>query len=306
MRVLSLLGDKLSQSVAAKVPEAEIVVLPADRPLPAGARGDVLWSMASARALENLQADVPWVHIHGTGVDAVPAEVFRGRTVTCSRGATAGPIAEFALATMLAFEKGLPEVWLDGPPDNWGVARLGSLADRRLAVLGMGATGTAVARLAQAFGMQVVAARRTATPSTLDQVVMAPNVQDAVRAADNVVVAVPATAHTRHLLAAPLFDAMPPGVHLVNIARGSVVDQGALRDALDSGRVAKATLDVCDPEPLPAGHWMYNHPSVRLSPHVSWSSPAMGRRILEQFVTNLHARAAGSPLRGTTDPETGY
>ena len=70
---------------------------------------------------------------------------------------------------------------------------------------------------------------------------------------------------------------MKPGVHLVNVARGALVDQDALRAALDDGRVAMASLDAVEPEPLPAGHWMYTHPRVRLSPHVSWQHAGRGR-----------------------------
>jgi phosphoglycerate dehydrogenase-like enzyme len=99
---------------------------------------------------------------------------------------------------------------------------------------------------------------------------------------------------------------MKDATHLVNIARGALVDQDALRVALDSGRVARASLDACDPEPLPAGHWLYDHPQVRLSPHISWSSPELTDRIVELFVENLEARAAGRPLSGIVDPTEGY
>jgi len=95
-------------------------------------------------------------------------------------------------------------------------------------------------------------------------------------------------------------------VHLVNIARGALVDQDALRDALDDGRVAMATLDTVDPEPLPAGHWMYEHPKVRVSAHVSWYTPDLLRVALEQFVDNVDRYVAGEPLHDVVDPEEGY
>ena len=99
---------------------------------------------------------------------------------------------------------------------------------------------------------------------------------------------------------------MKPGVHLVNIARGALVDQDALRTALDDGRVAAASLDVCEPEPLPAGHWLYEHPKVRLSPHISWSSPALADRIVELLVDNVRRFVAGQPLEGIVDPVERY
>jgi phosphoglycerate dehydrogenase-like enzyme len=121
-----------------------------------------------------------------------------------------------------------------------------------------------------------------------------------------VVVAAPATPQTLHLLDADAFAAFKPGVHLVNIARGALVDQDALRSALDDGRVARASLDVVDPEPLPAGHWLYSHPKVRLSPHISWSSPGTIERTVELFADNLRRWREGRPLHGVVDVAAGY
>jgi phosphoglycerate dehydrogenase-like enzyme len=97
-----------------------------------------------------------------------------------------------------------------------------------------------------------------------------------------------------------------PGVHLVNIARGSLVDQDALRRALDDGRVAMATLDTVTPEPLPKQHWLFSHPKVRVTAHVSWSSPHGWDRMLRWFAENLARFVAGEPLAGVVDPDEGY
>jgi phosphoglycerate dehydrogenase-like enzyme len=95
-------------------------------------------------------------------------------------------------------------------------------------------------------------------------------------------------------------------VHLVNIARGSLVDQDALRVALDDGRVAMATLDTVDPEPLPPGHWMYEHPKVRLSAHVSWGTTENFTGSIAVLVENLHRYVDGRPLRDLVDLAEGY
>jgi phosphoglycerate dehydrogenase-like enzyme len=92
----------------------------------------------------------------------------------------------------------------------------------------------------------------------------------------------------------------------VNIARGALVDQDAPRVALDDGTVAMASLDVCEPEPLPAGHWLYEHPGVRLSPHISWSSPEGLSLVAATFVSNLRRYVAGEPLDGLVDRTAGY
>jgi phosphoglycerate dehydrogenase-like enzyme len=99
---------------------------------------------------------------------------------------------------------------------------------------------------------------------------------------------------------------MTPGVHLVNIARGALVDQDALRAALDDGTIAMATLDTVDPEPLPEGHWLYSHPRVRLTAHVSWFTPDMQRVAVEIFLDNLGRYVRGEPLLHQVDPSEGY
>ncbi|MCU1448213.1 MAG: D-2-hydroxyacid dehydrogenase, partial [Acidimicrobiales bacterium] len=154
--------------------------------------------------------------------------------------------------------------------------------------------------------MEVSAFRRRSLPSPVDGVRMTTSLEDLLAGADHVVVAAPYTPRTHHLLDAAAFEHMRPGVHLVNIARGGLVDQDALRAALDDDRVAMASLDTVDPEPLPAGHWMFTHPKVRLSPHVSWSSPEGGRRIFELFLENLGRFLAGQPLEGVVDKQERY
>ncbi len=116
----------------------------------------------------------------------------------------------------------------------------------------------------------------------------------------------PATANTRHLLDAEAFARSKRGVHLVNVARGELVDQDALRAALDEGHVSLASLDCVEPEPLPAGHWLYTHPRVRLSPHTSWSAPGALDRLLDPFLDNLRRYLDDRPLEGRVDVELGY
>ena len=102
------------------------------------------------------------------------------------------------------------------------------------------------------------------------------------------------------------FAAMRDGAHLVNVARGSIVDQEALIDALDNGHVRMATLDVAEPEPLPAGHVLYTHPKVRLSAHVSWSAPGTLQMTLQLFAENVRRYASGERLAGVVNAALGY
>jgi phosphoglycerate dehydrogenase-like enzyme len=305
MRVLNMWGPGPSEAIAA-VDGVEVIDIGSD--LPDDLAGDVLFAAWMGHPIfERLDAiGIEWMHLPGTGIDGWSPDVLSGRTVTCARGVSGIPIAEFVLASMLAFEKRFPETWLHEPPEHWNFASIDEIGGKTLGLVGLGGIGIEVARRALAFDMQVVAVRRTAAPSPLVGIEMAAELGDLLPIADHLVLAAPATSRTQHLLDDDAFSAMKQGVHLVNIARGSLVDQDALRRALDDEKVALASLDTVDPEPLPAGHWMYSHPRVHLTAHVSWGSRRAFERILASFVANLRRYVAGQPLEGVIDLEEGY
>jgi len=307
-RVLNMMGDQVVEAIDAAGLDVEVVAVPFGATLDDVPTGDVLFAAWQGHPLfEHLDATgVRWMHLPGTGIDGWPRALLEGRSVTCSRGVSAIPIAEFVLAAMLAFEKDLPRTWLTEPPEHWNLAELGELAGKTVGLVGLGGIGAAVAQRALAFDMRVRAVRRNPGRDLLAGVELAKGLPDLLERADHVVLAAPGTASTRHLIDAAAFAALKPGVHLVNLARGSLVDQEALRTALDDGRVARATLDTVEPEPLPAGHWLYSHPCVKLSAHVSWSSPRAFERIVASFVDNLRRFVAGEPLVGIIDVDEGY
>ena len=304
VRVINQLGPKATEAMRAAVSDVEVIDAGAEPP-PPDLRADVLFGGWGPHTLEYAER-VGWVHLAGTGIDSFPRELFDGRTVTNARGASAIPIAEFVLAGMLAFEKHLPETWIEEPPEHWNFAPLGWLNTRTLGLVGLGGIGVAIAERALPFGMKVRAVRRRAEPSPLEGVEVVGSLEELLPEVDHLVLAAPATPRTRHLINAESLALVKPGVHLVNIARGALVDQDALRLALDDGRVAMATLDTVDPEPLPEGHWLYSHPKVRLSAHVSWASPAGMDRTLEIFVDNLRRYAAGEQVLHVVDAAEGY
>src|SRR4029453_9145310 len=165
----------------------------------------------------------------------------------------------------------------------------------------LGGIGVAIADRALPVGMRVQALRRRPESSPLEGVEVVGSIDELLPEADHLVLAAPATARPRHLINAETLALVKPGVHLVNIARGALVDQDALRVALDDGRVAMATLDTVDPEPLPAGHWMYEHRKVRLSAHVSWGTTEHFTGAIAVLVENLHRHVEGRPLRDLVD-----
>jgi phosphoglycerate dehydrogenase-like enzyme len=309
VRVLNMMGDQAADVTHAAVPDAEIIPVPWGDDFDAdGLTGEVLFAAWHGHPLfEHLdRIGVKWMHLPGTGIDSWPRALLEGRTVTCSRGVSAIPIAEFVLGEMLAFEKDFPKVWLTEPPESWNLASLGELAGKTLGLVGLGGIGMAVAKRALAFDMKVRALRRTAKPADHPHIEVVADLADLLATADHLVLAAPGTAATKQLLDAAAFAAVKPGVHVVNIARGSLVDQDALRAALDDDRVALASLDTVAPEPLPAGHWMYSHPKVRLSAHVSWASPHATTRMFESFASNLRRYVDGEPLEGLIDVDEGY
>jgi phosphoglycerate dehydrogenase-like enzyme len=295
---LPTLGDELT-SWAEVVPDLASV--------PAGAEPVVLTvPMDSPQLRAAADPAVRWMHVLATGIDGFPLELATDRTVTCSRGAAAVPIAEYTLTAMLMQAKRMPECFITEPPVGWQTPGTGTLEGATLAILGLGAIGTEVARRALSFGMRVTATRRRPLPSSLAGVTMADSLGEAVGAADHVVVTVPSTPTTARLLDAEAFGRFKPGAHLVNVSRGAVVDQDALLAALDEGQVGWATLDVVEPEPLPTGHPLYHHPRVRISPHIAWAGPVTSVRTSAAFVDNLRRYAQGQPLDGVVDPAAGY
>ncbi|MEO8696445.1 MAG: NAD(P)-dependent oxidoreductase [Acidimicrobiales bacterium] len=309
VRVLHHLNAEMAGSLAADFPSVEFVSIPRDGTLDAGVVGDVLVTspVSTPTLADALSRGVKWVHLVGTGVDRFPLDLLRADvTLTCSRGGSAVAIAEWSLTMMLAFEKRLPHSWFDSPPERWFQADLGTLYGKTLAIVGLGGIGERTAALALPFDMRVKALRRSLRPADTAGVEVVATLAEVLDGADHVLIAAPLTDETRNMINAESIGWMKPGVHLVNIARGGLIDHDALRAALDSGHVARAALDTVEPEPLPDGHWLYSHPSVRLSPHISWSMPHAQGMLIDTFRENLRRYADGRELANVVDVQLGY
>ena len=313
MRIIAQLGIASAEAtrIAEVHPEVELVEFTGGEP-PAGIEAEAFFGgyLGWDAILAWIEAaGVRWVQLSGTGVDNVAPAVFdHDRIVTCARGASAVPISEWVMAAILAWAKRFPETFLHEPPKYWNFPSptLDRVEGSTVALVGLGGIGAAIASRALAFGMHVRALRRTDAPSPVAGVEVVRTLDELLPGADHVVLAAPATTKTRHLLDAAAFAQMTPGVHLVNIARGSLVDQDALRGALDDGTVAMATLDTVDPEPLPAGHWLYTHPKVRMAAHVSWYTPQLQAAAVDILIENVGRYLRDEPLLHVVDPEQGY
>jgi len=307
--LVHLWGDHYpTDEVRAAFPEVDFVPVRPEGPVPDGVAGQACFTQAAAtKNLEEvLDRGVRWVHALGQGVDHFPLDQLGDRTLTSAKGANAVPIAEWIVAMLLTAAKQLPDRWVTEPPERWVLADLGGLDGATVAFLGFGSINREAAERLVPFGCRMMAATRTGGPSGVDGVEVTTDAHAAVSDADHVVVGVPLTPATEGMVDDEMLAAMKPGAHLVNIARGRLVDQEALRRSLDAGHLGLASLDVCEPEPLPAGHWLYDHPRVRLSPHVSWSGPAALARLHDSFTANLRRWLDDEPLAGVVDVEAGY
>lgn len=275
-------------------------------------RADVLFALPAPKGQTLKEAPRPanwdavrWVQLASAGIDYYPDWLFDGPVVTTARGTASVAIAEYVLAAILSDAKRIPEIWLDDAAD-WRRIQLGVVQGTTLGLYGFGSIGREVAQRALALGMRVLAVRRSGAPFEVAGVEAVDGIEALLARADHVVLAAPATPATRHAINAATLAHARPGLHLINIARGSLVDHAALGEALDAGRVRLATLDVSEPEPLPPGHPFYRDARVRLSPHISPSSDRIVPALIDKFLHNLDAFRSGRPLADVVDAARGY
>jgi len=258
-----------------------------------------------------------WVQARNAGAGeqlgaalALAPDELGGITVTTSSGVHAGPLAEFAIFGLLAFAKELPQLQRDQRERHWpaGQHPVGELRGQTLLLVGVGAIGTETARLASAFGMHVLAVKRSleGVVPHVDELHPVSELRSLVARADAIVITLPATDATRGLLDADTLAAVKPGAVLVNVGRGAVVDEAALVERLQDGTLAGAALDVFAEEPLPDDSPLWGLENVIVSPHGVALVEAEEPRIVELFIDNLRRRRNGQPLRNALDPEVLY
>ncbi|TFY93831.1 dihydrofolate reductase [Pseudomonas nabeulensis] len=282
-------------------PEAQVIGIPAGVPSDLPPQANILLARPiNVRGYSAPDTPPPgwpygaqWVHLVSSGIDFYPRWLFNGPPVTTSRGSAADNLAEFALAAIFAASKHLPDIWVKD--SQWNFTPLRPLKGTTLGILGFGAIGESLAQKALALGIHVVALRQSQTPFSAG-VEAAKDIHDLFARADHLVVAAPLTEATRNLINRDVLGSAKPGLHLINIARGGLLDQAALLEALDNGQVGLASLDVTEPEPLPDGHPLYTHPRVRLSPHTSAISTNSKQEIADTFLANLERYAGGRAL----------
>jgi phosphoglycerate dehydrogenase-like enzyme len=235
--------------------------------------------------------------------------------ITNASGVHAPNIAEQVMAYMLAFSRHLPRYLRHQLADRWQRdvrsredASFVELDGATLLVVGLGHIGEALAHRARAFGMRVEGIRHAAAPPTADvvKIVGLDALDEVLPHADHVCLALPLSAATRHLFDAARFARMKPGAHLYNIARGGLVDEPALIEALQRGHLGGAGLDVFEEEPLPASSPLWQLPNVILTPHVAGVTSRYFDRFAPLLAENLGRWLDGRPLKNRYDPTRGY
>lgn len=290
---------------------------------------EVLYSLGTLPKPQQVPA-LRWVQCHLAGLDHWKDEPLLAHpqvTVTHMSGAAASQMAEYILMGLLALGHRLPEIQAAQAKREWAQDRWTrflplELRGATVGIIGYGSVGRQTARLLHTFGATVLAVKRNAmqpadtgyTPQGLGdpqgdyahRIYPVEAICSALSQCDFVVVTVPLTPSTRNLLGEREIACLKPTAGIVDVSRGSVINPSALFNALKSGKLSGAILDVFDQEPLPPESPFWSLPNVIISPHISGSSPHYNARAVELFGENLLRYLSGLALYNRYDPQEGY
>lgn len=245
---------------------------------------------------------VRWMHFLTAGREGFEAAGLPTHIpVTYPAGAVSPTVAEHAVTLLAALARNIAGMLDSQARREWtreAAARATSLEGKTLAIVGYGQIGREVARRARGFGMHIVGISRSVkSDEFLDEGRVLDDLPDVLAQADAIVIAMSLTADTHHLFDRAMLEKCKTGALLVNVARGGLIDQDALKDALISGKIAAAGLDTVDPEPLPAADPLWDAPNLIVSPHFAGgASPASQHRLAEGAVSNLRRLMKGEEL----------
>lgn len=252
-----------------------------------------------------------WIQTLSAGVDGLPLAYIqeRGIRLTNARGIHQIQMSEFALLQMLQWARRADLHYRNQIQHVWGKnVPVGELFGHTVGVIGSGSIGQAIARLCKAFGMQTLGYNRSGKPAAhFDEMLGGTEgLNQLLAESDYVILLLPSTPETRQFLTMEQFKRMKPTACLINLARGTVLNEEHLIEALRTGVIAGASLDVFETEPLPPSSPLWELPNAILTPHVSGLSPHYMARASEIVFENLRNYLEGTPLRNEVDLLSGY
>lgn len=276
------------------------------------AETDVLFGFVPPKNIIARAPRLKWMQATSAGVDRHQGtEIWRSKvTLTGVSGIHAAAIGEYVLGVMLMFAKNTPAGFKMMQTREWRRYPVRTLRGKTAGIIGLGHIGREVARLAKAFGMKVIATRRSVKEAgkarNVDLLLPARRMPELLAASDYVVLTLPLTPETRHIIGEAELKAMKPTAYIMNIGRGNLIDEEALLKALDEKRIAGAGLDVTAAEPLPKESKLWDYDNVILSPHISGGMEDYMMRAAGLFCDNLRRYLEGRRLRNIIDRKKGY
>ncbi|HUT67638.1 MAG TPA: D-2-hydroxyacid dehydrogenase [Dehalococcoidales bacterium] len=276
------------------------------------AETEVIYGLILPRDLLIRAPRLKWVQTMSAGVDRFARmDIWDSPvTITGVSGIHATSIGEFTLQLMLMFAKRAPECFRMKQNHQWKRFAPSVLRGKTVGIVGLGNIGREVARLSKAFGMKVIATRRSATQAKraryVDMLYPAGQLKQLLSESDYVVVSTPLTPETRGLIGEKELRSMKPGAYIINIARGGIIDEEALIRALDEKWIAGAGLDVVATEPLPPESRLWEFDNVILSPHIAGGMEDYMERATNIFCENIRRYLNGKKLLNIVDKKRGY
>jgi phosphoglycerate dehydrogenase-like enzyme len=308
----------LAESIRARYPEMRVLHLPNYDTLPQELPDATIFVGYSLRAEQLLHArELQWIHSTAAGVAQLMYPQLRqsGITVTNASGIFSVPMAEHTMGLILAMARNFPDSVRYQDQSKWSVQvlwdrpqRLTEINGRVLLIVGYGSIGRELARRAKAFDMSVWGVTRSGEGDRTyaEKIFPAWQLNEALPPADYVVMAAPETSETKHLIGAEQIARMKRGARLINVARGSLLDESALTKALQSGALGGAALDVTLAEPLPPESPLWKAPNLFITPHTSAISERLWLRETELFLKLLDEWFSGKELSNRVDFSRGY
>ena len=274
---------------------------------------DIAFLGAFTREVLEEGLKLKWAHIPRAGVDQFLDSIRRSPAViTCGKGIFDATMADHVFALLLSITRGI-NLCMEGKAERkWRKAELGltDLRGKTMGIVGLGSVGREVARRARAFGMYVMGVKRF--PSSLSEepvdglFIGYEGLRAMLPDCDVLVITAALTPETYHLIGEMELESLKEGAILINVSRGAIVDEEALINALRSGKLAGAGIDVFEREPLPPDSPLWELQNVVLTPHIGGRSDKTHLRIFERFMENLRRFMSGEPLVGVVDKRAGY